>query len=180
MKKLHVLFAILAICALLFTGNANAGGLTEKSVTMPDGRSATIIAHEQILPNWMIPISSLHMNCLVVGDVTKEKLAMISKVEDMSRNYTKSVTPNAFVSVSTNTLLYTAVGYIGVGLGSMAFPTVIPRQYAWYGAAATGFVGLANSLISLGYKNYTFEIFGQQFFAQNQGFGITVLIKSPL
>ena len=169
--------ALLATFTII--GCAGPGTLTRIPVQMPNGEKVTVMAHNQKVPDWMLSKNKLAFNFMVKGEVTDTQLAAVKSTERAGRIYVKRVRPNDWVSVISNGFIYAAAGYVGVGLGSMAFPGSIPHQYAVYGAAATGLSGLVNGLIMRGGQTYTFEEFGRATFGFFPGYGITVLMKSP-
>jgi len=171
------LFAFLATIALL--AGCGAGDLIRIPVQMPNGEKVTIVAHNQKVPDWMLSKNKLALNYIVKGDVTDTQLGAVNSVQNAGRLYVKKARPNDLVSIISNGICYAAAGYVGVGLGSMAFPGAIPHQYAVYGAAATGLSGLVNGLITRGGQTYTFEEFGRETFGLFPRYGITVLMKSP-
>jgi hypothetical protein len=179
MKKLLVLFVIVA-STVLFNGCA-AGPGKRIITTMPNGENVTRVIHKQSVPSWMLRTSGLVLNYEVEGEVTDTQIAAVATVEKAGRAYIRETRPNDFVSVLSSGLLYGVAGYAGGYLGSKAFHGADPQQYGAYAAAATGFAGLANGLVSLGGKTYSFEVFGMQTF--NNGilptYGVQVLIKSP-
>ena len=176
MKKYMV--AIVAMTVFL-DACAGPGALTRIPVTMPGGQKATIIAHNQSVPDWMLSKKKLALNYMVRGDVSPVQLAAVAESERACRIYTDTVRPDNLVAVFSSGVLYAGAGYIGVGLGSHAFSGAVHAQYARYGAWATGVAGTANGVITLGGQTYTFENCGREIFDLFPEEEIRVLQKSP-
>ena len=158
---------------------ASVGPARGISVTMPDGEKATIVAHNQSVPDWMLNRNKLALNYIVKGNVGDEQLAAVAATEKACRIYTKTVRPSNLVAVMSSGVLYAAAGYIGVGVGSKAFVGTVPHQYARYGAWATGIAGTANGIITLGGQTYTFENCGREILGLFPGYKVQVIQKSP-
>ena len=169
----------ITLVAILVTSCAGPGELTKIPVQMPNGGRATIVAHNQKVPDWMLSRDKLALNFVVKGDVSETQLAAVAETERACRIYTGTVRPNNLVAVLSGGILYGAAGYAGVGLGSMALTGAVVSQYAQYGAYATGFAGLANGVVSLGGQTYTFENCGQTVLGLFPGYEVRVLQKSP-
>ena len=178
MKKYMV--AIVAMTVFL-DACAGPGALTRIPVTMPEGQRATIVAHNQHAPDWMLAKNKLALNYIVKGDVSATQLAAVAETEHACRIYTDTVRPNNWVSVLSSGVLYAAAGYIGVGLGSHAFSGAVHAQYARYGAWATGVAGTANGVITLGGQTYTFENSGREVLESMfpEEYKVWVIQKSP-
>jgi len=176
MKKYMV--AIVAMTVFL-DACAGPGALTRIPVTMPEGQRATIVAHNQSVPDWMLSKKKLALNYMVRGDVSPVQLAAVAESERACRIYTDTVRPDNLVAVFSSGVLYAGAGYIGVGLGSHAFSGAVHAQYARYGAWATGVAGTANGVITLGGQTYTFENCGREIFDLFPEEEIRVLQKSP-
>jgi hypothetical protein len=114
----------------------------------------------------------------VKGEVNLTHLYAVATVEKAGRAYIRETRPNDFISIFSSGLLYGIAGYAGGYLGSKAFHGADPKEYGAYAAAATGLAGLANGLVSLGGKTYSFEVFGMQTLGATYP-GILVNIKSP-
>jgi hypothetical protein len=175
MKKCSLLLLV------LLTGCFGPGQMTRIPLEMPDGSKATIVAHNQMVPDWMLARDSMKLNFIVRGEVSLEQLQAVASTETACRIYTKTVRPNDLVLVLSSGALYSLAGFVGVGAGSQALqgsPAFL--AYGGYGAAATGVAGLANGVITLGGKTYTFENCGREaletIFPQ---YRIHVLQKSP-
>jgi len=176
MKKYMV--AIVAMTVFL-DACAGPGALTRIPVPMPGGQKATIIAHNQSVPDWMLSKKKLALNYIVRGDVSPVQLAAVAESERACRIYTDTVRPDNLVAVFSSGVLYAGAGYLGVGLGSHSFSGVVHAQYARYGAWATGVAGTANGVITLGGQTYTFENCGREIFDLFPEEEIRVLQKSP-
>jgi hypothetical protein len=174
MEKVFLLALASAIA-----GCAGPGELKSISVTMPGGERATIIAHNQQVPDWMLSREKLAFNYVVKGDVSERKLAAVGEAERACRVYTESVRPHNLVAVLSQGVLYAAAGYVGVGIGAHAFTGANATQYAKYGAAATGFAGAANGMVTMGGQTYTFENCGREVLALFPNYEVRVLNKSP-
>ena len=162
-------------------GCAGPGKRVEIPVNMPgpDGGKATIVAHNQQAPDWMLSQKKLALNYIVKGDVSAEQLSAVAEAECACKIYTKTVRPNNLVAVMSSGVLYAAAGFAGVGLGSQAFAGAKFLEYGVYGAAATGVAGLANGVITMGGQTYTFENCGREVLGLFPGYEVRVLNKSP-
>jgi len=176
MKKYMV--AIVAMTVFL-DACAGPGALTRIPVTMPEGQRATIVAHNQSVPDWMLSKKKLALNYMVRGDVSPVQLAAVAESERACRIYTDTVRPDNLVAVFSSGVLYAGAGYLGVGLGSHSFSGVVHAQYARYGAWATGVAGAAGGVVALGGQTYTFENCGREIFDLFPEEEIRVLQKSP-
>ncbi len=173
-------FAAMA-AVVLISGCLGPGTLTRIPITMPDGSQATIVAHDQQAPEWLLARDRMKLNFIVRGDLSAEQLQAVARTEAVCRIYTKTARPNDLVLVLSSGVLYSIAGFVGVGAGSQALPGAPAfLSYGGYGAAATGVAGLANGVITLGGKTYTFENCGREMleviFPQ---YKIHVLQKSP-
>lgn len=172
-------FAILLMAMIAF-GCAGPGTLTKIPVDMPKGEKATIIAHNQQVPDWMLAKDKLALNYIINGkEASDEQLKAVAATEKSCRIYTDTVRPNDLVAVGLETALYFAVGFTGIGLGSQAFIGANSLAYGAYGGAATGLAGTANGIVKLGGKTYTFENCGQTILGMFPGYEVRVLQKSP-
>jgi hypothetical protein len=178
MKNVILKIAILAM-AVFLGACASSGDAKRISLTMPNGESATIVAHNQSVPDWMLNRDKLKLNFIVKGGVSDSQLGAIASTERACRIYTKTVRPSNLVAVFSQGILYAAAGYIGVGYGARAFVGTVPHQYAVYGAWATGMAGAANGVITLGGQTYTFENCGREILDLFPGYDVRVLQKSP-
>ncbi len=170
---------VILAAALLLGACASPGGIREIPLQMPDGGQATIVAHNQSVPDWMLAKDKLALNFIVKGSVSAEQLAAVAAAEKACRLYTGTVRPNDVVSVFANGALYGIAGYIGGGVGSQAFPHAVFSQYARYSGYATGLGGLANGIVSLGGQTYTFESCGREVFGLFPEYRVRILMKSP-
>ena len=175
----HMLVALATVLGL--AGCFGPGELTRIPLEMPDGTKATILTHNQMAPEWLLARDKMKLNVIVRGEVSAEQLEALSRTEQACRIYTKMSRPNDLVIVLSSGVLYSLAGFVGVGAGSQALqgaPSFV--AYGGYGAAATGVAGLANGVITLGGKTYTFENCGREalesVFPQ---YRIHVLQKSP-
>ena len=179
MKKMLVGLALVASTGFL-TGCASVGEQVRIPVTMPNGERATIVAHNQSVPDWMLSRDSLRLNYIVPGEVTKEQIAAVAEAERACRLYTDTVRPSNLVAVLANGILYGLAGGLGVGIGSQAFNFARFNEYFQYGGTASGFGGAANGIISLGGQTYTFEDCGGNVLSTMRGYKeIRTLRKSP-
>lgn len=182
MKKVLLLTAALvATVAMGLTGCTGPGEAVRIPLTMPDGERATIVAHKQKWPDWMLSVSGLALNYIVMGDVTAKQLAAVAETERACRIYTGTVTPSNLVTVVSDGVIYGTVGFLGIGAGSQALGAGVKfLDYGQYGAAATGLGGAANGIITLGSKTYTFENCGVEVLNDLfRGYKVRVLQKSP-
>jgi hypothetical protein len=188
MKKNALMICFIATAMMLATPATICAQKTPKadrhaptliSLTMPGGEKATIVAHNQNVPDWMLRRKNLQLNFVVKGGVTEKQLAAVAETERACRIYTKTVRPNDLVAVLSGTVLYAGAGFVGVGSGSKIFAGAKLLEYGPYGAAADGLGGLANGVISLEGKTYTFENCGREVLALFPNYGVHVIQKSP-
>lgn len=170
---------VILAAAFMLGACASPGGIRKIPLQMPDGERATIVAHNQSVPDWMLARDKLALNFIVKGDVSRQQLAAVAAAEKACRLYTGTVRPNDVVSVLSSAALYGVAGYIGGGVGSQAFPGAVFSQYARYTGYATGLGGLANGIVSLGGQTYTFENCGREVFGLFPEYEVRVLMKSP-
>ncbi|MFA5996204.1 MAG: hypothetical protein WC790_00560 [Candidatus Paceibacterota bacterium] len=176
--KTNTKIAVLAMTVLL-GACAGPGPRVNISVTMPDGERATIVAHQQAVPDWMLDRGKLALNYIVKGEVGAKQLAAVAETERACRIYTDTVRPSNLVGVVSSGVLYAAAGFIGVGIGSQAFTGAVQSEYATYGAWASGVSGTANGVVTLGGQTYTFENCGREVLGLFPGYEVRVLNKSP-
>ncbi len=174
---LHGLVILAAVSML--GACASPGGIRKIPLQMPDGGQATIVAHSQSVPDWMLARNTLALNFIVKGNVSNQQLAAVAAAEKACRIYTGTVRPNDVVSVLSNGALYGVAGYLGGGVGSQAFPGAVFSQYARYSGYATGLGGIANGIVSLGGQTYTFESCGREVFGLFPEYQVRILMKSP-
>ncbi len=178
MKALHVFVATLA--AMLLGACAGPGARTEIPLEMPNGEKATIVAHNQQVPDYMLDRSRLALNYIVKGaEVQPEELAAVMKTTEACRLYTKEVRPNNLVAVISQGVVYAVAGGVGVGIGAKAFAGAKSSEYAQYGAWAGGMSGAANGLVTLGGQTYTFENCAKEALALFPQYKVRILQKSP-
>lgn len=171
--------ALLAVTVLL-GACAGPGALTKIPLTDENGQPATLVAHNQMVPDYMLDRDQLAINYLVRGEVGEKQLAAIAEAERGCRIYTKTVRPHNLVAIASSTGIYALAGYIGLGIGSKAFSYTKSSEYAKYGAWASGIGGAANGVISLGGQTYTFENCGERVITKLfPNAGITVIQKAP-
>lgn len=178
-KNMAVHGLAIVLMTMLIGACVGPGSLTRIPVNMPSGEKATIVAHNQVAPDWMLDRDKLALNYIVKSDVSEKQLAAVAATEKACRIYTKTVRPNNLVAVLSSGILYGAAGFIGVGLGSQAFIGANSLAYGAYGAAAGFTGGVANGLITLGGQTYTFENCGSQVLGLFPGYDVRVLQKSP-
>ncbi|MFZ3043792.1 MAG: hypothetical protein WA058_01650 [Minisyncoccia bacterium] len=179
----NVLCSIAILASVLLTACAGPGPRKEIPLTMPGGEKATIVAHNQMAPDWMLDRNKMALNYVVKGNINEKQLAAIAETERACRIYTDTVRPSNLVAVLSGGALYALAGYIGVGLGSRALAGAVQSQYAKYGAWASGVAGAANGVITLGGQTYTFDncamnvvgVFPEIF----PGSKVRILTKSP-
>lgn len=170
---------VITIMFLLTTACVGPGERQKIDVTMPGGETATIFAHNQQVPDWMLDREKLAVNFAVKGKVSAKQLAAVAETERACRLYTGTVRPNNLVAVLSGGVLYAATGALGGGLGSMAITGAIASEYAQYSASALGTAGVANGIITLGGQTYTFENCGRELLALFPDYKVRVLQKSP-
>jgi hypothetical protein len=165
--------------SVLLGACAGPGEIIKIPVTMPGGAKATIVAHDQKVPDWLLSQDKLALNYIVKDDINDNQLAAIAEAERACHIYTKTVRPNNLVAVLSQGVLFASAGYIGVGLGARAFAGAIPSQYARYGMWASGVSGTANGIATLGGQTYTFENCGREILGLFPGFEVHVVQRSP-
>lgn len=176
--KARLCIAILA--SVMLGACATQGDAVRIPVTMPGGEKATIVAHNQSTPDWMLAQDKLKINFVVRGDVSPKQLAAVSETERACRIYTGTVRPSNLVAVLSSGVLYAVAGYIGVGFGAhAAFKGAKLAEYGKYGGYASGFAGAANGIITLGGQTYTFENCGREILGLFPGYDVRVIQKSP-
>ena len=176
------LLKVAAVCGLAASLIACASDprATTIGVAMPHGERATIVAHNQDVPDWMIGTDSLRLNFVVKGDVSDDQLRAVAAVEGSCRIYTKTVRPNELVAVAINGILYGATGFLGTGGGAaLAFKGASFMDYGKYGGTSSFGGGVANGLIQGGGKTYTFEDCGREIFSIFPQYEVHILQKSP-
>jgi len=160
-KKNMAGLAIL-LMAIVVSACAGPGMRKDIAITMPGGEKATIIAHNQILPDWMLDKDRLALNYLIKGEITEKQLAAVAEAERACRIYTGTTRPNKLVAVLSSGILYGTAGFNGVGLGSQAFKGANSWAYGAYGGVAGFTGGIANGIVNLGSQTYTFENCGRE------------------
>ncbi|MDO8566936.1 MAG: hypothetical protein Q7R58_02175 [bacterium] len=178
--NMKIIGRIAILATVVFLGACAGPGMrTEIPLAMPGGETATIVAHNQQAPDWMLARDSLALNYIVRGGVSEGQLAAVAETERACRLYTKTVRPHNLVAVLSSGILYAAAGFAGVGAGSQVFAGAKFLEYGAYGAGATGVAGVANGIISLGGQTYTFENCGREVLGLFQGYEVRVLNKAP-
>lgn len=176
--KIPSLIAILAVVMFL-GGCAGPGARVEIPLAMPDGETATIVAHNQIAPDWLLDRDQLALNYITRRNVSERQLAAVAETERACRIYTKTVRPHNLVAVLSSGILYAVAGFTGVGAGSQVFAGAKFLEYGAYGAGATGTAGAANGLVSIAGQTYTFENCGREVFGLFPQYEVRILNKSP-
>jgi hypothetical protein len=166
--------AILSM-AILMSACAGPGMRKDIPITMPRGEKATIVAHNQIAPDWLLDKDRLALNYIVKGAISTEQLAAVAETERACRIYTGVSRPNKLVAVLSSGILYGTSGFIGIGLGSQAFKGVNSLAYAAYGGTAGFAGGLANGIVNLGSQVYSFENCGREILSIFPDYKIRVL-----
>lgn len=175
MRNLMMCVALAALATACGPGN-----LRPIEVTMPRGEQATIVAHDQIAPDWMLSGRKIALNFIVRGKVTNEQLEAVAEAERACRIYTKVVRPSKAVSIGISTGLYAATTAAGLALGVQAFSGAVATvEYLGYGAGAGGGGGLANGFFTLGGQTYTFEECGRELMDMFGHYGVRVIMKAP-
>lgn len=180
MKKITRWIAILA--SITLGACAGPGALTKIPISMPDGEKATIVAHNQSVPDWMLDKDKLALNYIIKGEVSEKQLAAVAEAERACKIFTGTVRPSNLVAVLSSGAIYALAGATGLYFGSAAFTgatQVYRNQSAEYGAWASGTGGAANGLITLGGQTYTFENCGREILTMFPGYQVKVLQKSP-
>jgi hypothetical protein len=179
MKKMFLRAMSLALSAAILSACASPGELVAISLTMPRGEQATMYAHNQQVPDWLLDTNRLALNYIVLGKATAEQVAAVAEAERACRIYTKTVRPNEWVAVGLNGALYLAAGFVGGGAGSQVFSGANFIKYGLDTGAVYGAGGLANGVIQMGGKTYTFENCGREILNLFPGYGAHVMQKSP-
>lgn len=176
--KTNTKIAVLAMTVLL-AACAGPGPRVNISVAMPDGEKATIVAHQQAVPDWMLDRSKLALNYIVKGNVSEKQLAAVAEAERACRIYTDTVRPHELVAVVANGIVYGLVTAPFGGLASYALPGASARQYTEYVGIVSAGGGTASGIVQSGGKTYTFENCGRDLFGIFPGYEVRVLNKSP-
>ena len=177
--KSSLRLGLTGLAMLTLSACAGPGALTRISADLGDGRLATIYAHDQQVPSWMLATDQLALNYIVKGEQTESQLAAIAGAEKSCRLYTRTSRPNELVAVVSNGTLYAIAGFVGVGLGSQAFVGTSFKEYGEYGAGASGFSGAANGVVQIGGKVYTFQNCGRELFELFDIQDVRILQTSP-
>ena len=179
MKSKILQYGLAVLAMLVSAACATVGQAVKIPLTMPGGEKATIVAHPQSTPDWMLAQDGLKVNFLVKGEVSAKQFAAVAEAERACRVYAGTVRPSNLVAVLSSGVLYAVAGFIGVGIGAKAFSYVAASQYAEYGAWASGLGGTANGIVTLGGQTYTFENCGRGVMGLFPGYEVKVLQKSP-
>ncbi|MCX6787873.1 MAG: hypothetical protein NT108_01760 [Candidatus Kaiserbacteria bacterium] len=171
---------IVLVTAFLTTGCASQGERKLISITMPDREEATIVAHNQIFPNWTIDQDTYKLNYIIAGKAPSNKqFAAVEEAERVCREYTKVVHPNDLMTVGVDAIMFGAAGAAGGAVGSLAFSFAKASEYAMYAGASGGFFGGAYGALTLGGKVYTFESCGREVMARFSAYRVQVLMRTP-
>lgn len=174
-------FAVTVLAlALLSSACASQGERRLISLKMPGGEEATIVAHNQVFPNWMIDSDTYGLNYMIAGKTPTEKqFAAVEEAERACREYAQVVHPHDSMTVLVDAVVFGAAGAAGGGIGALAFPGAVIGQYAMYAAASGGFFGAGYGMLTLGGKIYTFENCGREVMSRFPNYKVQVLLKSP-
>lgn len=181
MKRRRVLSCITLLATVWLGGCFGPGRITARQVIMPGGERATIVAHNQLVPDYWLDKDQLALNFIVKNDVSQTQLAAIGSAENACRMYTNDVTPNDLVAVISGGIVYGSTGFVGLGLGSQAISDMLSFiRYGKYGAAAGGMGGVANAFISnRAGRTYTFQNCGRELMDLFPQYKVRILQKSP-
>jgi hypothetical protein len=172
--------AAILIMTFLTSACAAQGERRLIPLTMPGGEKATIVAHNQLVPNWMIDPDTYGLNYIIAGKEPSEKqFASVDEAERACREYTRVVHPHDSITVLVDAIIFGASGVAGGGIGSLAFPAAKMAQYAMYAGASGGFFGAGYGLLTLGGKVYTFENCGREVMNRFPAYKVQVLLKNP-
>jgi hypothetical protein len=121
-----------------------------------DGQQGVIVARDEKLPGWF-PGTGETASYVVTGGATpsERQTAAILAAETACKRYMET-RPNELVAMLTSGILYGVFGGIGLGIGAEAFAGTNAREYFRYGAAASGFTGMANGLVTSGGREYEY------------------------
>jgi len=165
--------------ALTLSGCFSSGKAVRIPVDMGSGVHKTIVAHNRVVPEYLIADGKRSLDFIYEGELTQTQLTAIAGAEKACRIYTGTVHPNQLVAVLMSGVLYGAAGFVGAGAGSQVWVGAKFVEYGAYGGAAGALGGIANGIITLGGRNYTFQNCGRELFGDEPQFKIKVLISSP-
>ena len=175
-----VQYGVATLAMVLLAGCFGPGEMRTIPIEMPDGSKATILDHNQMVPDWMLSSDKLALNVLVPGEVTSSQSRAIDEAEKKCRIHAQTVRPSKWVSVGASTVLYGIPEAAGAAAGVQAFSGAIDTAaYVSYVGGVAGGGGFANGVFTLGGQTYTFEDCGRELFDLFKQFNIRVLIKSP-
>lgn len=177
---------LMAVALMATTGCISQGKRELLPFTMPpyeDGKpgpAGTIVAHNQVFPNWMIDSDTYKLNYIIYGkNPSDTQLAAVEKVEEVCRNYTHVVHPSDLMTVGVDAIMFGGAGAAGGAVGSLAFTFAKASEYAMYAGASGGFFGGAYGALTLGGKVYTFENCGREILGRFPGYKVQVLLRTP-
>ncbi len=177
-KRFSVVVLIVVLMAT--TGCISQGDRKLISVTMPDREEATIVAHNQVFPNWVIDQDTYKLNYIIAGKAPSNKqFAAVEEAERACREYTRVVHPHDAMTVFVDAFVFGAAGAAGSAVGSLAFSFAKASEYAMYAEASGGFFGGAYGALTLGGKVYTFESCGREVMARFPAYRVQVLMRTP-
>lgn len=127
-------------------------------VEFTNGEKLTIASNSQTLPDFLLPLSSIHSSFIVEGEVTEDQLENVKRAENVCRLHTENSRPSVPVIIVANGIVFGLAGHLGVGLGSKALGSAVKyREYGRYGGTAGVFSGMANGLVTIAGRSYTFK-----------------------
>lgn len=155
--------ATVTVCVGII-GCAGPGELMQIPVNMGSGHTATIYAHNQQVPSWLLATDTLTLNYIVKGNQTQEQLLAVAGAEKACRLYTKTSRPNELVAVIANTAVYAGMELPFAMYGATLFKGAKVLQYGGDAAAEEAGGGSGNGIIQMGGKVYTFQNCGHELF----------------
>jgi hypothetical protein len=158
MRTLRLIAILASIIALSACGTTGGPKTEYYPVEFTNGKKLTIASQSQVLPDFLLPLSSIRTSYIVEGEVTADQIENVNRAETVCRLHTENSRASVPVIIAINGIVYGLTGYLGVGLGAKAFGAAVKyREYARYGGTAGLFSGMGNGLITIAGRSYTFK-----------------------
>ena len=171
---------MIVMATLLTTGCVGQNEMVKSRVTMPNGRSATIVSYNNNFPMFLRSRDNYSASYIVPGDgPTSDQLKAVDVAENFCRDHVRIVHPHRAVKVLAHGLAFGAAGAAGGALGALAFPGAIVGQYAQFGGASGGLYGLAYGGIVLSGENYTFQSCSRELMQYFSEYKVHVILGIP-